>query len=157
MVAYQAPSFVQALAQHRLPHQRSVSAGVRHTVAPFAPHLRQLLRHTRQPLIQLLDWHLLVTATHTHTHTLCSVQHTRTARSLTLLPLLPTLTGCLSLSCCRRSFRNIFFICANLLQIVLILVDRRQVQLSEEEQRVYDLVFADVFSPQEFKKLRKSH
>ena len=52
--------------------------------------------------------------------------------------------------------RNIFFILANLLQIVLILMDRRQVQLSEEEQRLYELVFADVFSPQEFKKLRKS-
>ena len=52
--------------------------------------------------------------------------------------------------------RNIFFILANLLQIVLILIDRRQVQLSEEEQRLYELVFADVFSPQEFKKLRKS-
>ena len=52
--------------------------------------------------------------------------------------------------------RNIFFILANLLQIVLILVDRRQVQLSEDEQRVYDLVFADVFSPQEFRKLTKS-
>ena len=52
--------------------------------------------------------------------------------------------------------RNIFFIFANLIQIVLILLDRRQVQLSEEEQRLYELVFADVFSPQEFRKLTKS-
>jgi len=58
--------------------------------------------------------------------------------------------------CVSRGCRNIFFICANLVQIVLILMDRRQVQLSEEEQRLYDLVFADVFSPQEFRKLTKS-
>ena len=48
---------------------------------------------------------------------------------------------------------NVFFILANLLQIGLILLDRRAVQLSEEEQRLYDLVFADVFSVQEFNKL----
>ena len=62
----------------------------------------------------------------------------------------------------NRSFRfwtgvrwNVFFILANLLQIAMILHDSRSVQLSAEEQTLYDNAFADVFSKQEFNKLLK--
>ena len=48
---------------------------------------------------------------------------------------------------------NFFFILANLIQIARILNDRRDVELNEEEQQLYDALFGDTFSRQEYKKL----
>ena len=64
--------------------------------------------------------------------------------------LLLLLSVCVCVLC-----RNIFFILANLAQILFIFLDRRAVSLSDEERGLYELVFGEVFSQQEFVKLLK--
>ena len=51
---------------------------------------------------------------------------------------------------------NLFFILANLVQIALILNERRAVSMSQDERGLYELVFAEAFTPQEFRKLLKA-